>query len=278
MPLIEPDMGANMAVRKRLFLYLILSLTAASAVANDKSKWWTKDVEAVFIDCSVLSIDESIYPTIGWKSSQTRPLEPKFNEALCKAIGNDIDINRVALGLPDSTAIVLSLGLNQLGIAKYQSQTEIDRLTDAAIMRKNKRSLAYLAQQQAFLDDLPSVPKLISPATYDSFDSLVEWRKGRSEKWETEISSHIMISVEGFGIDRQTPIEKSMSIRDRIGKVSVIFNAKNSYFLRAGGNKANTKNMAELTLAIRRTVYQSLLRKPPIQHLPSAQREKLEAL
>jgi hypothetical protein len=242
---------------------------------KEENRWWTRNVEAIFIDCSVLSIDESVYPTNGWKSSQTRPLDPAFNERLCEAIGKDIEENRQTLSLPDTTQIVLSIGLNQLGISKYKNQEEIDRLTDAAVKRQNARTLGYLAQQQAFFDDLSSIPKLISPKTSDPFDSLVAWWRGDTKNWATDITSHIMISVEGFGVDRKEEIKESV---DRTGRVGVNFHAKDSYSLRAGGQTSNLKDMADLFLEIRREVYQTLLRGPNVRHLKPEQLEKLEAL
>ena len=100
---------------KRIVIFLALCIVTAQSISAEKenrwwkkkeeNRWWTRNVEAIFIDCSVLSVDETVYPTSGWKSSQTRPLDPVFNKAVCKAIGNDIEENREILGLPDSTQI-----------------------------------------------------------------------------------------------------------------------------------------------------------------------------
>lgn len=230
----------------------------------------------VFVDCSVLSIDESVYPTSGWKSSQLRPLDPAFNEDLCEAIGEDIEENLEELGLADKTQVVLSIGLNQVGVLKYRTQDEIDRLTAAAVQRESARTIAYLAKQQAFFDALPSIPKLISPKKYKQFDSYAKWQTGEVEFWKTDIDSHISISVEGYGIDmRAKKIKKSV---DRVGIVKVVFRAKNSYSLNAGGQTLAPKDMAELSWDIRTQVYQSLLKGPDTSRLQPAQLEKLEAL
>ena len=270
---------------KQIVIFLLLYIvTAPSASAEDdnrwwkkkeENRWWTRNVEAIFVDCSVLSIDETVYPTSGWKSSQTRPLDPVFNEAVCKAIGNDIEENREILGLPDSTQIVLSIGLNQIGISKYKTQDEIDRRTDAAVQRKNARTLAYLAQQQAFFDDLSSIPKLVSPTTYEQFDSYAKWQTGETGFWETDIASHITISVEGYGIQRREEIKKSV---DRVGRVGVNFRAKNAYSLNGRGQTSSPEDMAGLSWEIRRKVYQTLLKGPSVRHLQPEQLEKLEAL
>jgi hypothetical protein len=272
-------------VVKQIVIFLMLCIvTAHSVSAEDKSRWWgkkeenrwwTRKVEVIFIDCSVLSIDETVYPTSGWKSSQTRPLDPLFNEGLCKAIADDIEANRETLGLPDSTQIVLSIGLNQVGISKYKTQDEIDRLTDAALQRKNARTLAYLAQQQAFFDDLSSIPRLVSPKTYEQFDSYSKWQTGETESWETDISSHITISVEGYGVERKQEIKKSV---DRVGRVKVVFRAKNFYSLNAGGQTSYPEDMAGLSWEIRKKVYQTLLKGPNVRHLQPEQLEKLESL
>ena len=270
---------------KKIVCFLVGCIVTAQSISaedenrwwkqKEENRWWTRNVEAIFIDCSVLSVDETVYPTSGWKSSQTRPLDPVFNEGVCKAIGNDIEENRATLGLPDSTQIVLSIGLNQVGVPKYKTQDEIDRLTDAALQRKNARTLAYLAQQQAFLDDLSSVPKLVSPTTYEQFDSYAKWQTGETGFWETDIASHITISVEGYGVERKKEIKKSV---DRVGRVGVNFRAKNTYSLSAGGQTSYPEDMAGLSWEIRKKVYQTLLKGPNVRHLQPEQLEKLESL